>query len=414
MDKGVSKSARTQLAVASLLLCQLLACATGVTTARPAPKYEARTVGGGTDQIIGLRPIRVAKIADDVTVRVFLTEVPNGTTVQPCWSYQTRGLANYKHPELTLTLGRGPNEAETAFPRDIFELLEALIKQIRNGHHFRVWDKIGYPGGVLGRKDLTGVLVVPALLPPGLSRSQPTLSLLLTTSEELEVAVAFGVPRLSAMLGMQQRFFPTAIFVDRKRRSLCSAKDLAESLGAKAGHRLWLREANVWHEGAIEESSEARAPGRLPDAKATVHGTVVLSLTRHAGTEVEHALERAGKGVVVALLMPPAEKADGQLVWIPGQPKPAVITGLQLNPKKIAGNYLVLLNSQGVPAGVYMVEDGFTVALAPSDWQAVRKAIVNGQAYRLANTSDNLGFEIRWTSGETATTDTPATSTGVE
>ena len=185
---------------------------------------------------------------------------------------------NYKHPELTL--GREPNEAETVFPRDNIELLGVLTDQIRTGHHFRAWDKIGYPGGILGRKDLTGVLVVPALLPPGLSPSQPTLTLPLTTSDELEVAVAFGVPRLSAMLGMQQRFFPTAIFVDRKRRSLCSAKDLAESLGAKAGHRLWLRDANVWNQGAVEKSSEARAPTRLPDAKATVHGTIQLFLPR--------------------------------------------------------------------------------------------------------------------------------------
>jgi hypothetical protein len=334
--------------------------------------------------------------------------------VRPCWSYQTRGLANYNHPELTLTLGREPNEAETAFPRDIIELLRVLVEQIRNGHHFRAWDKMGYPGGVLGRKDLTGVLVVPALLPPGLSSSQPTLSLLLTTSDELEVAAAFGVPRLSAMLGMQQRFFPTAIFVDRKRRSLCSAKDLADSLGAKAGHRLWLRDANVWNEGSIEKSSEVRVPTRLPDAKATVRGTVVLSLTRRASTEVDHALDRAGKGIVVALLMPPAAKADGQLVWIPGEPGPAVITGLQLNPKQLAGNYLVLLDSQAVARGGYMVEDGFTVALAPADWQAVRKAIAGGQTYRLANTGDNLGFEIRWTSAESASIDAPATSTGVE
>jgi hypothetical protein len=91
-----------------------------------------------------------------------------------------------------------------------------------------------------------------------------------------------------------------------------------------------------------------------------------------------------------------------------------VITGLQLNPKQLAGNYLVLLDSQAVARGGYMVEDGFTVALAPADWQAVRKAIAGGQTYRLANTGDNLGFEIRWTSAESASIDAPATSTGVE
>jgi hypothetical protein len=186
-----------------LLASQLPACVTSTTKAP----------GVGPDRGVTGQPIASVKIAADVVVEVRACIVPKGGDKQPCWAYQTRGLANHQHPELALTLGREPNEV--SFPRDIIGLLETLAARVLDGHRFGAWDKLGYPNGLLGRKDLTGVLLVPALLPADAPRDRPVLSLLLVTSDELEVAVAFGVPRLAGMLGMQQRFFPSAIFVDR-------------------------------------------------------------------------------------------------------------------------------------------------------------------------------------------------------
>jgi hypothetical protein len=390
MRHGFTESRGIGFVLGLLLGGQLLACAAAT------PKGP----GFGPDKGAVPQSIASVKIAGDVAVEVRTCVVPNGTIQQPCWAYQTQGLAHHGHADLALTLGREFNEAEKAFPRDIIKLLETLTSQVIQGHRFEAWDKLGYPEGLLGRKDLTGVLVVPALLPGGVPRDRPVLSLLLVTSDELQVAVAFGVPRLSGMLGMQQRFFPTAIFVDRKRRSLCSMKELRASLPARAGHQLWLSGANVWNEAVIEQLTPVKGPTPLPDAKATVKGTVILRLTPQAGVEMDRALDKAGKDSVVTLLMPPAEDADGRLVWVPEQSAPAVITDVQLRPKRLAGNYLVLLNSEAKERGGYMIEDGFTISLPPAEWRVLRKAIATRLAYRMQGDSGTYGFEIRWAASD--------------
>jgi len=382
-----------------LLLALTSACATAPRKASPAAAHPSN--------VLSTRSIAHERLDGDVSVRVYVAATASGSREVLCWTYVTEGLAKHQHPEFSVSVKREPGEAEKAFPRDILELLASLANSVRDGHRLLAWQSLGFPNGLLGRKDFTGVLTVPVLVPQGIDVASSTLSLLIVTSDELEVAKAFGVPRISSLLGMHHRFFPTAIWADRKRPSLCSPQDLQESLLAKTSYRLFLRSAAVWQQVVVRGEKREAATGGLPNSSIETEGTVILRLSASAGKSLGQSLDEAGDKNVLAVLMPPAPEANARMVWKPGARQIMVITDLALKPQRLAGNNLVLLQSDSMK-GVVKVEDGFSALFSTAQWKAFRKALAEGQPFFSPADGDGLAFELRWSNDSSEEGEAPS------
>jgi hypothetical protein len=382
-----------------LLFALTLACATAPSKSSPA--------AGRQSDVFTTRSIAQEPLVGGVSVRVYVAATDSGLHEALCWTYVTEGLAKYQHPEFAVSVKREPREAERAFPRDILELLASLSNSVRDGHRLTAWQSLGFPSGLLGRKDFTGVLTVPVLVPPGIDVASSALSLLIVTSGELEVARTFGVPRISSLLGLHHRFFPTTIWADRKRPSLCSPRDLQESLLAKTAHRIFLRSASVWQQVVVRGERREKATNGLPNSSLETEGTVILRLSASAGKALEQSLDEAGDKNVLAVLVPPAPEANARMVWKPGAKQILVITDLSLKPQRLAGNNIVLLRSDSMK-GVVKIEDGFSALFSASQWKVFRRALAEGQPYFSSADGDGLDFELRWSNDTSDESEAPS------
>jgi hypothetical protein len=341
------------------------------------------------------RPLAVEALkGSDVTIEIWPEEFAAGAGRIPCWTFVTSGLAAFKHPDLALTVKREAGEAERAFPRDALETIKLVADQVRQGTRLPAWTLTGIPDGQFGRKDLTGLIVLPGTA-TGPAFDRPHLTLLVVTKDELEVARSFGAARLTSMLGHHYRFYPTAPWLDRKRASIVKPADLEQSILSKVG-RAWIPEASIWQVVEGKRRAEKPEPSGLPNAALEGNrGKVVLRLTPAAAGKLEQALSAIGDRGVLAILMPPAPNSDARLVWQQGSKVASAITDPAADPVRMAGNFVTLV-AAGDDPGAQPVEDGFAVFLPGEAWKKAREAIAKKDTFSLAPTGGLAPFEIDW------------------
>lgn len=350
--------ARRALAGRALTLCVLAAgCASA------APPAKAPRTGGGAAK---------PKTAE---VRVLaLDEVPG--KVPATWVFVSEGLAALGQPELVLTLQRERGESADGYPADAPIIVASLAKAVKAGQRFKPWQAAGIPSGMLGRADLTGIIVAPAPLDPRVTVIGPTLGLLLLTKDELAVALRFGGPRVANLLANRQGFFPFPYWVDRRHESVCSSKEMNASLIGQIERRQFLRGAGVWVE-------TEREPGR-----------VVLRLDRAAGRQLAKTLRELGDHVALFLVAPP-EDVDARIVWTKLGDRQIVIADKRSRSARTAGNFLAIMTSDE-EVGAAVVEDGFTLLIPKARWAEAVAAFEGGQPLELAESSRHLAFTLRW------------------
>ena len=201
-------------------------------------------------------------VPGELVVNVFVHALNGPKGAVDCWSYVSDGLSTLGQKEIVITVQRRAGEARGAFPRDLLELY-AII------HHFAGQGRLVDVGaattlppgeGLLGRGDFRGVLYAPPQVLPGVRVKAPSLTGLIVTQGEVEVAQQLGVVRLMARLGKHYRYFPTAPWVDRDRPELCSPGTMEESLVAKSP-RLCLYAASVRQESRTASRERHAGPG---------------------------------------------------------------------------------------------------------------------------------------------------------
>jgi hypothetical protein len=158
---------------------------------------------------------------------------------------------------------------------------------------------------------------------------------------------------------------------------------------------LWLATASVWQQVVVRDQKiEGEANGLL-NSRVEADGRVILRLAPSAGQTLLRELDETGGQRVLAILMPPAPEANARLVWKPGAKQITAITDLSLNPQRLAGNFLVLLQSDET-SGAVTVEDGFTALFSPAEWKTLKQALADHQPYFSPGKESGLPFEVRW------------------
>jgi hypothetical protein len=317
-----------------------------------------------------------APLPTDIRVTA-LDELPG--TAPAAWAFTTTDLHTSGHPELVLIVKRAPGEGEGAYPADGVEILNTLAMAVRKGRRFKEWELAGIPQGMFDRGDLTGIVLGGAVLDARLKVAGPTMTVLLITTDELNVAFQFGAPRVMNLLGHREPFFPYPPWVDRTRPSVCTPAQMKDSPVAKVGRREWIRGAAVW------QDLQAK-PRRI-----------TLSLTREAAQHVAQVLRSVDANRLAFFPLAPAADADTRLVYTRlGEIPIAISRGTDgaANPAtKLAGNFVVLASSDD-SAGAVLAEDGFSAFIPDARWGEAVAALEAGRSFDVAATEGSLPFGI--------------------
>jgi hypothetical protein len=336
-------------------LCLILGCASAPAKL-PPPKPASATVAAPAPT-----GVRVEALA----------EVPG---VGPAaWAFVTTDLRTLGNPELVLLVKRAAGEG--AAPDDGLKILDSLATAVRKGQRFKEWELGGIPDGMFGRRDLTGIVFGGAVQDNRVKVSAPTMTVLLITQDELQVALHFGAPRVTNLLGDRGEFFPYPPWVDRERKSVCTPAQMKGSPIAQVVARLWIQGAGVWE-----------------DLRAQP-GQVTLAVTRDAGQQIAKALREVGANHVGFFSMPPPEDADSRLVFTELGDNPAGITRSSGEAAKVAGAFVVLSGSKK-SAGALVTEDGFSVFIPEERWGELVESLEAGRPFEVPQRGAALPFAI--------------------
>ena len=321
-------------------------------------------------------------------VRVYLGEIP-GPRTGTCWTYVTDGFVGIGRPEFVLSIRRAPDEA--TFPRDPFDLFKLVYQSAAPGNELDEWTLADFHGEFLGRADLTGVLVVPAEAPAGITLPDRVLGMIVVTADEVEVANALAVARVTSMLGQRDRYFPMPFWLDRDRQSVVKPKDLEGSVFGKLPH-VFVHQLSVHIElgGTPSKTSNDDGSGLASwtDAEA---GRVHLRVTKESSRQLAGLLK---KGVPFLAVVAPEEDAGSRLVWVPGSTDMHAITG-PVPSRTVTGNFVVFAPI-GPEHGAFATEDGFAIFLREADWKALETALASGQALSIEGEGGPSAWSLDW------------------
>jgi len=314
-------------------------------------------------------PACIDLVPGKLSARVYLHEIDAAGDSVPCWSYVTDGLAALGQKEIVFTLRHGRDEAVDGFPQDPFHLFTTLYQLAGQGQlvdvggftQFGARAFFGHHLAYLDPQPLTGVTL-----------PQTAIAAFLVSLDELRALQEFGPTRLISRLGQASRHYPFPPWSDRLRRGLTFERTLQESVLTKVRR------------------------GRATGVQASQDGKrIMLTGTRPARGDWQQAVQQAEPTMPIALLTDLDSRADGCLVWEPGQSGPAAITPPGSKGSRVAGCFVLFIPEQTADGG-QILEDGFAVTLTTPSWAAVRRALVESQTLSIPATGDGLSLCVEW------------------
>lgn len=317
-------------------------------------------------------PVTVDVVPGQLAVRVHAHDLATQQARIPCWSYVTDGLAAHGQAEIVFTLRREPDDAAERFPDPPFRLFAAIHELAERGPPITAGSQTEFGDARLFDHH---VLYAPAQALSGVPLPPGCLAALLVTADELRAVRAFGPTRLLARMGQAVTHYPFPPWVDRRRRGV-----------------------------AMERTFEASALAKLPrasaqDVRATLHGDrIVVSALRAEPPVWPDRLAQLPSGVPLALLTALDPAANGCLVWVPGQKEPEAIIPTGSDASRVCGCFLALLADQPANAGK-ILEDGFAMQLTGDAWQALRRALIEGEELAIPAT-DGMSLALTWRDGD--------------
>lgn len=313
-------------------------------------------------------PVIVDVIPGRLSVRVHAHDLATQHARIPCWSYVTDGLAAHDQAEVVFTLRREPGEAAERFPDPPFRLFAAIDELAAHGQLITAGSQTEFDDQRLFDHH---VLYAPAQPLSGVALPPGCLTALLVTADELRAVRAFGATRVLARMGQAATHYPFPSWVDRRRRGV-----------------------------AMDRTFEASALAKLPrasahDVRAALHGDrIVVSALRLEPPAWQDRLAELPDGVPVALLTGLDPTANGCLVWVPGQKEPEAIIPSGSDASRVCGCFLALFPGQPANAGK-ILEDGFAIQLTGEAWQALRRALIDGEE-RTIPAVDGMSLALTW------------------
>jgi hypothetical protein len=314
-------------------------------------------------------------IPGHLSVSVHSHDVSARDGLVPCWSFVSDGFAALGHPELVFTIRRALSDRREDPPKDAIKLFTAVWHRVHTveGAVLQSGDVLAIqPGTFLGRDDVRGVGVIDAMPLDEISLDSRYRTLVALVGEELEVGRDYGLSRVVARLGQDEGMFPCAPWFDRGRKSV-ARNDRSERTILGKCMRVTARAGSACVEG----------------------DRIVLDLPTTAAGALREPMGELPEDTALVVLVPINAKADGLLVWRPGDKELTAIGPADAVGAKVSGNFIALVPNQ--PAdGSNPLEDGFAVRLTSESWARVRRAIAAGEPADVAATDDSLPFALRW------------------
>jgi hypothetical protein len=313
-------------------------------------------------------PVNVDVVPGRLSVRVHAHDLATQQARIPCWSYVTDGLAAYDQAEIVFTLRREPGEAAERFPDPPFRLFAAIHELAERGQRITAGGQTEFGDARLFDHH---VLYAPAQSLSGVPLPPRCLTALLVTADELRAVRTFGPTRVLARMGQAATHYPFPPWVDRRRRGV-----------------------------TMDRTFEASALAKLPrasaqDVRATLHGDrIVVGALRAEPPVWQDRLAQLPDGVPLALLTALDPTANGCLVWVPGQKEPEAIIPTGSDASRVCGCFLALFADQPANTGK-ILEDGFAMQLTAEAWQALRRALIEGEELTLPGT-DGMSLALTW------------------
>lgn len=308
-----------------------------------------------------------------------------------CWTFITAGRAASGRPELVMSVLADPGP-DAAPPADAAAtLLGSVMRASSDPFVLGAWDSASVSAGLFGRADFDGVAVIPAAGPVGVVLPTGSLSVLLLTSRETEVAAALGATRVLGRLGQRERFYPAPWWNDLARTSVVADGDLAASAWSRFARQ---RAPGVRTQLVLAEPMglTRTADDPLGSGDGSTEGTLYVGASATRASALADLLAQAPSGGTIVLVIAPDAAADSRLVWSPtsrletigGQGGAATIT-----------SGLLLLGLDEPDRGAGIVEDGFVIILSRAERDALVAAIRAHAAYDAPRAAGHLPWGYR-------------------
>ncbi|HEX8108735.1 MAG TPA: hypothetical protein VF516_13465 [Kofleriaceae bacterium] len=313
-------------------------------------------------------PVSVDIVPGRLSARVHAHDIATQQARIPCWSYVTDGLAAHDQPEIVFTLRREPGEAAERFPDDPLRLFATIHELAERGLRVTAGSQTEFGDARLFDQH---VLYVPAQPLSGVPLPPSCLTALLVTADELRAVRTFGPTRVLARMGQAAIHYPFPPWADRRRRGM-----------------------------AMDRTFEASALAKLPrasaqDVRVTLHGDrIVVSVLRVEPPVWPDRLAQLPDRVPLALLTAFDPTANGCLVWVPGQKEPEAIIPTGSDASRVCGCFFAVFADPPANTGK-ILEDGFAMQLTGEAWQALRRALIEGEELTIP-AADGMSCALTW------------------
>lgn len=324
-------------------------------------------------------------------------------SVQPAWTFVTRGLFEKGSKELVMTLKCAPGEIAEAFKTGGRNFPEAVLHLFANiyedhfdnaeeGHideamwyewpHFEgaespyflgkaKWTSFIFgPADYLGYSDLEGLFL----------GQQPYMSVQPIFEDEYQIAKHFGVTRVMAMMGQHLQAYPWPRVVDRDRPSVIPSN---------------IDAAKCRSENKVFDAGEQVVLSDLCAVLDLEKKSVSIRIPQHQVPLIKAHLDELApsSGLIFNLTLAP--HADSHLYWNPSSKtsssefhfiKKPTSTGSEGEPKPtlIGGSFIAFV-PRGTSDFITIHEDGFVAMVSPLSWTALRQCLSNGINCKIAS-----------------------------
>ena len=295
-----------------------------------------------------------ANLDDSLRVDVHLHSFFLGDRERQCWTYLTHGLKQLGQREMALSLLLDDDADPEQFPKTPIKMFQLLADHAKDARLVDSGD-----GTLLGQRgifEFPCLFYVPAIQYEELPCLDEYLGLILVHQEEYDYAKQYGLTRFLSRLGRFCSTFPYPTWNTQIRPSLFPTNTREVSMLADAGHVL------LEHSHVHQQADVLQFQLNQKDADSVGATLQTLSIDQVA--------------IFNTALSP---RCDASLYWQGGQESPGAYAGPAATTGMISGSFLSI--GYGEAQEMSLVEDGFSVTLLQTDWQALCDAISVGQSF---------------------------------
>ncbi len=311
-------------------------------------------------------PASFVVIPNKLNVHVFQHTVHLRERQFEALAYVTEGMTHLKQQEMVLVICN--KEQTCTFQEDPIHLFKGFYSLAEKGQIIGKGSTSYFDNKPLS--GWTGILYTEMSHLPDQRFPANCLTLILVSTDELQMAKQMGHTRVLSLLGVANSFYPHPYWSDIDRNQLPVEQMMSKSLLS----RMTTINLPIGSVTRVNRMLTLTLPHEIPNN--------YFSLTTMPPLHP------------VALLLGLNLEANGCLVWTwDGQP--SAITPSDGDGSRMGGCILILFGQQPVST-IRLIEDGFGIGMTNEKWSELWESILHKKEFSLESTTDNMRFELVW------------------